>query len=167
MLSPCVFLWFHKSDVPHRYLHWHWTGITVAALHNFPGGVIVHDDIQLCQYLWTEEDGIGVKLNDFNRAEIMLWDEQAQKYCKYKNGRGHGDVSNLLILDPMLVVGVFLKHSVVSFKFCAWQWRAPEEYKDLPLDEKIDIWSLGKTVALGDQSFRCKAHKKFCLIARE
>ncbi|CAB9500486.1 Probable serine/threonine-protein kinase [Seminavis robusta] len=85
----------------------------VAALHNFKDGVVVHDDIQLCQYLWTEENGISVKLNDFNRAEIMLWDDQAQKYCKYKNGRGHGD------------------------------WRSPEEYKDLPLDEKIDIWSLG------------------------
>jgi len=23
------------------------------------------------------------------------------------------------------------------------QWRAPEEYRDKPLDEKIDIWSLG------------------------
>ena len=66
---------------------------TVAALHNYEGGVIVHDDIQLCQYLWTQEDGISVKLNDFNRAEIMLWDEEGQKYCRYKNGRGHGDVS--------------------------------------------------------------------------
>lgn len=88
----------------------------VAALHNYPGGVIVHDDIQLCQYLWTEEDGINVKLNDFNRAEIMLWDETDQRYCKYKNGRGHGD------------------------------WRAPEEFKDLPLDEKIDVWSLGNNM---------------------
>jgi hypothetical protein len=44
----------------------------VRALHNFKDGVIVHDDIQLCQYLWTEETGLGVKLNDFNRAEIML-----------------------------------------------------------------------------------------------
>jgi hypothetical protein len=44
----------------------------VIALHNFKDGVIVHDDIQLCQYLWTEEKGLGLKLNDFNRAEIML-----------------------------------------------------------------------------------------------
>ena len=85
----------------------------VEALHNFKDGVIVHDDIQLCQFLWTDKTKTSVKLNDFNRAEIMLWDEQARAYCKYKNGRGHGD------------------------------WRAPEEYKDLPLDEKIDIWSLG------------------------
>ena len=44
----------------------------VRALHNFQDGVIVHDDIQLCQYLWTHEMGLDVKLNDFNRAEIML-----------------------------------------------------------------------------------------------
>lgn len=65
----------------------------VIALHNFEDGVIVHDDIQLCQYLWTDETKSAVKLNDFNRAEIMLWDEQENKYCKYKNGHGHGDVS--------------------------------------------------------------------------
>lgn len=65
----------------------------LLALHNFKDGVIVHDDIQLCQYLWTDASKSAVKLNDFNRAEIMLWDEQENKYCKYKNGRGHGDVS--------------------------------------------------------------------------
>jgi serine/threonine protein kinase len=26
------------------------------------------------------------------------------------------------------------------------QWRAPEEYLDLPLNEKIDIWSLGNNM---------------------
>jgi len=40
----------------------------VEALHNFKDGVIVHDDIQLCQYLWTDESKKDVKLNDFNRA---------------------------------------------------------------------------------------------------
>jgi len=65
----------------------------VQALHNFKDGVIVHDDIQLCQYLWTDETKTSMKLNDFNRAEIMLWDEEEEKYCKYKNGKGHGDVS--------------------------------------------------------------------------
>lgn len=54
-----------------------------------------------------------IKLNDFNRAEIMLWDEENQEYCKYRNNPGMGD------------------------------WRAPEEYFDYPIDEKIDIWSLG------------------------
>ena len=26
---------------------------------------------------------------------------------------------------------------------CLEQWRSPQEYRDDPLDEKIDVWSLG------------------------
>jgi hypothetical protein len=33
--------------------------------------VIVHDDISLSQFL-ASKDGF-MKLNDFNRAEVMLW----------------------------------------------------------------------------------------------
>jgi hypothetical protein len=33
-----------------------------------------------------------VRLNDFNRAEFMLWNEEKQEYCKYQNNPGHGDV---------------------------------------------------------------------------
>jgi serine/threonine protein kinase len=43
----------------------------IALLHSYKGGVIVHDDIQLSQFL-ASKDGY-LKLNDFNRAEIMLW----------------------------------------------------------------------------------------------
>lgn len=64
---------------------------SIALLHNYPGGRIVHDDIQMSQFLHTR-DGY-LKLNDFNRAEIMLWDEERQEYCKYRNGLGNGNVS--------------------------------------------------------------------------
>lgn len=115
------------------------------------GGVIVHDDIQLCQYLWTEENGISVKLNDFNRAEIMLWDETAGKYCRYKNGRGHGDVSvDEAGISTECAPSSYCTHFLL---WRAWQWRAPEEYKDRPLDEKIDIWSLGKALLLVDHTY--------------
>ena len=63
----------------------------VLLLHSFPGGVIVHDDIYLNQFLLTEKG--KVKLNDFNRAEIMLWNEKDQEYCKYRNDPGGGNVS--------------------------------------------------------------------------
>lgn len=95
----------------------------VSYLHNHPGGVIVHDDIQLPQFLLTRDPSHGLqtgpqlqKLNDFNRAVIMLWDDEKQQYCRYKNGGGGGD------------------------------WRAPEEYLDLPLNEKIDVFSLGENI---------------------
>lgn len=36
----------------------------VAALHNYKDGIIVHDDIQLSQYLWTDGSKTSVKLNE-------------------------------------------------------------------------------------------------------
>jgi len=83
----------------------------VALLHNSRLGVIVHDDIQLSQFMVNARGRL--QLNDFNRATIMMYSEQKGEYCKFKNGVGPGD------------------------------WRAPEEYLNRPLDEKIDIFSLG------------------------
>ena len=47
---------------------------------------------QLSQYLLSADKTI-VKLNDFNRAEFMLWDEEGEEYCKYSEGHGNGNVS--------------------------------------------------------------------------
>jgi serine/threonine protein kinase len=63
----------------------------VAVLHSYIGGVIVHDDIQLSQYLLSDDGHL--KLNDFNRAEIMLWNGKDQEYCRYRNDVGQGGVS--------------------------------------------------------------------------
>ena len=68
----------------------------IAELHGFVGGVIVHDDIQLSQFLFTQD--MHLKLNDFNRAEIMLWDEMNQEYCKYRNHVGMGEVSGTSVV---------------------------------------------------------------------
>lgn len=86
----------------------------IADLHGFKDGVLIHDDIQLPQFLFTGKDNI--KLNDFNRGEAMLFDEKKGEYCRYTNGAGGGD------------------------------WRAPEEYRDGLLNEKIDVWSYGNNV---------------------
>jgi hypothetical protein len=43
------------------------------------------------QFLLTP-DRKHVKLNDFNRMEVMLWEDTDQAYCRYKNGPGQGDV---------------------------------------------------------------------------
>lgn len=64
---------------------------SVLLLHAYPDGVIVHDDIQLSQFLLSADGTL--KLNDFNRAEIMLYNEKDKEYCRYRNNPGHGDVS--------------------------------------------------------------------------
>lgn len=64
----------------------------VADLHGYVNGVIVHQDIQLSQFLLSK-DMKRIKLNDFNRAEFMLWDEEGQEYCQYSPGAAHGNVS--------------------------------------------------------------------------
>ena len=87
---------------------------SIADLHGFKDGVLVHDDIQLAQFLFAP-DGRLI-LNDFNRAEAMLFDEKDGSYCKYKNGKGAGD------------------------------YRSPEEYKDDWLNQGIDVWSFGNNV---------------------
>jgi len=58
---------------------------SLAELHGFSEGVIVHDDVQLCQWLRTAEGHL--KLGDFNRATIMQWDLIQGGYCRFNNGR--------------------------------------------------------------------------------
>lgn len=58
----------------------------LAALHGYQDGVIVHGDFSLCQLLFDESG--AVQLDDFNRAEILLFDEDSGAYCKFQNGEG-------------------------------------------------------------------------------
>lgn len=99
--------WASQFNCPNSYMY-------CEHSDSYPGGVIVHDDIQMSQFLFTPD--LHLKLNDFNRAEIMLFNEHENDYCRYSNNPGRGD------------------------------WRAPEEYHDDPLNEKIDVYSLGNNM---------------------
>jgi serine/threonine protein kinase len=55
-------------------------------------------------------------LSDFNRAAPMSWDEENEEYCGYYEGRANGEL------------------------------RAPEEYMEELLDEKIDVFSFGNVL---------------------
>ncbi|KAI2488633.1 protein kinase [Fragilaria crotonensis] len=87
---------------------------SLAVLHSYVGGLIVHDDVQLCQWLRTR-DGRLV-LGDFNRAQIMDWNEKKGEYCLYNNGYAFGN------------------------------YRSPEEFAGRDLNEKIDIFSFGNNM---------------------
>ena len=71
----------------------------LAVLHGYTNGLIIHDDVQLSQYLFNDDYSM-VKLNDFNRAEFPLWDEENQEYCRYVNGNAHG---NVRVMNAMLL----------------------------------------------------------------
>lgn len=89
---------------------------SLADLHGFEEGIIVHDDVQLCQWLRTSEDDSKLKLGDFNRATIMQWDMVKGEYCKFNNGPAFAN------------------------------YRAPEEFAARNLNEQIDTWSFGNNV---------------------
>jgi len=116
---------------------------SLADLHGFEGGVIVHGDVQLGQWLRDSQNSTLV-LGDFNLARILSWDESKQRYCKYENGRGHGNVSVTCCF--LLLVGLFVVlQDVAALTHCN-QYRAPEEVMSKKLDEKIDVFSLGNNI---------------------
>lgn len=75
---------------------------SLAMMHNYPGGVIVHDDVHLEQFLLSK-DHLHIKIQDFNRAEIMLWNSDDAEYCRYRNGPGHGEVSDTNATESFLL----------------------------------------------------------------
>ena len=64
---------------------------SIAMLHGFEGGLIVHNDIQLSQWLRARDEKL--KLGDFNVARILEWDENQQNYCSFSSGTVFGNVS--------------------------------------------------------------------------
>jgi len=53
----------------------------LADMHGNPGGVIVNHDISLDQWV-VGKDGV-IKLNDFNKAKILQWNNEEKQYCKF------------------------------------------------------------------------------------
>ncbi|CAH0478783.1 unnamed protein product [Peronospora belbahrii] len=86
----------------------------VVQLHNALGGPYAHSDLQPRQFL-IDANGT-LKLNDFNRI----------KYT-----------------GPRLIDGVpSSEKCTFTTSVAKGKWRSPEEYQDLELDEKLDIYSL-------------------------
>lgn len=44
---------------------------TIADLHSYPGGIIVHDDIQLSQFLFTDDGHLKVCLS-YHSVSMLL-----------------------------------------------------------------------------------------------
>ena len=66
----------------------------IAAVHNHPKeGVpaIAHTDVALGQYVYVESVG-GFKLQDFNRARFIAWNNKTNEACTYEVGNNPGNV---------------------------------------------------------------------------
>jgi hypothetical protein len=84
--------------------------IGLAALHNVDKegrASIAHTDISPSQFI--QIDGI-YKLNDFNRARFLRWNDEKDKACPYSVGKNPG------------------------------KNRSPEEYAYKPQSEKVSTW---------------------------
>lgn len=89
---------------------------SVELIHSIPGGPFHHTDIQPRQFLLDWNDNIYI--NDFNRGKFQPYYFNNNKIikCWYCGHRSRG------------------------------HWRAPEEPKKRPLNEKLDIFSMGLTI---------------------
>ena len=84
---------------------------SIQALHEVPGGPIMHADIQAKQFLFDPKKGILI--NDFNRCRFLPKNKKTDGVCKIRIPQAPG------------------------------KNRAPEEYNQMKLNEKSDIFSLG------------------------
>jgi len=113
---------------------------SIAVLHGYEHGVIVHNDVQLQQWLRTSDGDL--KLGDFNRATIPDWNVKEKRYCKYNTGASFGNVR----------IGCTGLHwSVCMTRFLTVcnllsQYRAPEEFAAGDLDERIDVYSFSNNI---------------------
>jgi len=90
---------------------------SVEIIHTIVGGPYHHTDIQPRQFLLDDFD--NVYINDFNRGKFQPFyfsDDGRVEKCWYCGHRSRG------------------------------HWRAPEEPKKRPLNEKLDIFSMGLTI---------------------
>ena len=76
------------------------------------------------------------------RAEVLLYEEERERYCTFMNGvPPNGSVSGHRGVVVASDVSIFLAEFYTSI-----QLRAPEEIIDAPLTEKIDVYALGNVL---------------------
>lgn len=66
----------------------------LAAVHNYPKegtAAMAHTDIALGQYVYVQEAG-SFKLQDFNRARFLAWNNKTNTPCTYQVGNNPGPV---------------------------------------------------------------------------
>jgi hypothetical protein len=104
---------------------------SLADLHGFRDGIIVHGDVHPVQWLRTA-DGT-VKLNDFNNAMILDWNYKASTYCKeFSNFPGgfHSPEENmgLWVIDDRIDVWALgqTMYTILTGLYPYWEIRSSQ-----------------------------------------
>jgi len=91
---------------------------SLAELHGYVGGVIVHDNLHPDQRMAVDQVASGKRrsvLNDNNNSMALDWDPEAARYCPFY--AWYGDT-----------------------------FRSPEEYEGDLVDETSDMWAAGNLI---------------------
>ena len=109
----------------------------VQAIHEIPGGPIVHADLQAKQFLISRQTGT-VKINDFNRCRFMA--SKHSNRTTNVNTPTNMPLSLATTTNATTTATVPCKFRIPSAPGIS---RSPEEYRDDELDEKIDVYAVG------------------------
>jgi serine/threonine protein kinase len=111
----------------------------IQALHEMPGGSIVHADLQAKQFLVSPTTGI-VKVNDFNRCRFMATNTS---YHHRASTAAAAELTTATTEPNASSLPLHSPHRYCSFRIptAPGKMRSPEEYSFATLDEKIDIYA--------------------------
>ena len=112
----------------------------IQALHTIKGGPIVHADLQAKQFL-VAADG-SIKINDFNRCRFMAHTENATR---------------MTMTHSRITTAAEAKPCHFRIPSAPGKHRAPEEYANEELNEKLDIYSTAHVlygILSGDDPWR-------------
>lgn len=111
----------------------------IAVLHNNAGGVFVHNDIWLAQFL-VSDDGHNIKINDYNLGKIMHFDQEKGEYCKYQNA---SDLCFLLVFDLIAMIRLTLMFLIYSW----FDAKKGLDYGDV--SKRLSLWCVVSQAFLG------------------
>jgi serine/threonine protein kinase len=113
---------------------------SLAEIHGFSGGVIMHGDGHPVQWL-RAEDG-SIKLNDFSEFELCYLKDAYGPTAYQVSLLSHTSPDNAQILDFDPVKGEYCQ---INRCFGA-AYRAPEEFQCIDGDESVDVYIMGHMI---------------------
>ena len=115
---------------------------SLADIHGYQGGVIIHADTHPCQWLRNSQG--QVKLNDFNNALIMDWDFQTNEFCRehhhlpgtYRAPEEHKGEWTIDDRSELFAMGGML-YTILTGVYPYWNYRLKERHSFIKTGELL------------------------------